>query len=100
MSSTRSLFKHIPTYPGDPILSLMEGFQQDSRTEKVSLSIGLYFDEAGRLPVLDSVRQAETALLESQGPHPYLPIEGLANFRSAVQRLLFGADHAALTSAR
>jgi|SRR5450830_88396 len=100
MSSTRSLFKHIPSYPGDPILSLMEGFQQDSRTEKVSLSIGLYFDEAGRLPVLDSVRQAETALLESQGPHPYLPIEGLANFRSAVQRLLFGADHAALTSAR
>jgi len=100
MSSTRSLFTHIPTYPGDPILSLMERFQQDDRADKVSLSIGIYFDNAGRLPVLDSVRQAETALLESIGPRPYLPMEGLAGFRSAVQRLLFGAEHAALTSGR
>ena len=52
-----SLFAHVPPYPGDPILSLMEAFQQDPRPAKVSLSIGLYFDEAGRLPVLDSVRR-------------------------------------------
>lgn len=95
-----SLFSHVPPYEGDPILSLMEAFQTDPRQHKVSLSIGVYFDDEGRLPVLPSVRQAETALLQEIGPRPYLPIEGMADYRSAVQRLLFGAGHEAVTSGR
>lgn len=54
----------------------------------------------GRLPVLPSVRQAEAALLEHIGPRPYLPMEGLADFRTAVQSLPFGAGHEAVTSGR
>src|SRR4030095_3957163 len=61
---------------------------------------GVYFDEEGRLPVLPSVRRAETALLHEIGPRPYLPIEGIADFRAAVPRLLFGASHEAVTSGR
>lgn len=95
-----ALFDHIPPYPGDPILSLMEEFYRDQRADKVSLSIGIYFDNAGRLPMLDSVREAETALLQNLGPRPYLPIEGLADFRTAVQQLLFGADNEVVTSGR
>ncbi len=95
-----SLFAHVPAYGGDPILSLMETFQKDPRPEKVSLSIGVYFDNEGRLPVLRSVRQAESALLQELGPRPYLPMEGLGDFRSGVQRLLFGAGHEAVTSGR
>src|SRR5437868_9000388 len=95
-----SLFSHVPPYEGDPILSLMEAFQTDPRQHKVSLSIGVYFDDEGRLPVLPSVRQAETALLQDIGPRPYLPIEGMADYRRAVQRLLFGAGHEAVTSGR
>ena len=49
------MFEHIDAYPGDPILTLMETFQQDSRPTKVNLGIGLYYDEQGRLPLLDSV---------------------------------------------
>ncbi|MGO4394481.1 aromatic amino acid transaminase [Variovorax sp. M-6] len=94
------MFSHVPPYEGDPILSLMEAFQTDPRQHKVSLSIGVYFDDEGRLPVLPSVRQAETALLQEIGPRPYLPIEGMADYRSAVQRLLFGAGHEAVTSGR
>ncbi|MDM0076627.1 amino acid aminotransferase [Variovorax sp. J2P1-59] len=94
------MFAHVPPYAGDPILSLMESFQKDARPHKVSLSIGVYFDNEGRLPVLPSVRQAESALLGDIGPRPYLPIEGMADFRSAVQRLLFGAGHEAATSGR
>ena len=63
--------------------------------DKVSLSIGVYFDNAGRLPMLPSVRRAETALLSNIGPRPYLPIEGMAAYRSAVQTLLLGAGHEA-----
>lgn len=96
----KSIFTHIPPYPGDPILSLMEAFQQDTRSDKVSLSIGLYFDEAGRLPVLGSVRQAASALAQDMAPCGYLPMEGLNSYRRLVQELVFGADHEAVRAGR
>ncbi len=93
-------FNHLDAYAGDPILSLNEDFQRDPRTNKINLSIGIYFDDAGRIPVLDCVRQAETRLLAEGGAKPYLPIEGSAPMRRLVQELLFGADHEALRSGR
>lgn len=93
-------FSHLEPYAGDPILSLNEAFGHDPRPHKVNLSIGIYFDDAGRIPVLDCVRQAEAQLLAERGPKPYLPIEGAAAARSAVQALLFGAGHEALASGR
>jgi len=94
------MFEHIPAYPGDPILSLNEDFQRDPRTRKINLSIGIYFDDAGRIPVLDSVRRAEASVCAEAGPKPYQPIEGAANMRSAVQALLFGAQHEAVAGGR
>ena len=94
------MFKHIPPFAGDPILSLNEDFQKDPRPNKINLSIGIYFDDAGRIPVMDAVRRAEAVVVAKGGPKPYLPIEGAANFRSAVQHLLFGATHEAITSGR
>jgi aromatic-amino-acid transaminase len=86
------MFEHVPAYPGDPILSLNEDFQLDPRVTKVNLSIGIYFDADGKLPMLDSVRKAEAALLGIQAPRPYLPMSGLADYRDAAQALVFGAD--------
>jgi len=94
------MFKHIPPFGGDPILSLNEDFQKDPRPNKINLSIGIYFDDAGRIPVMSSVKRAEALVVAKGGPKPYLPIEGAANFRSAVQQLLFGAGHEAITSGR
>ncbi len=94
------MFKHVDAYPGDPILTLNEDFQKDPRQGKINLSIGIYFDEEGRLPVMDAVRQAETALLSSIGPKPYLPMSGAPDYRQAIQHLLFGAQHEAVTSGR
>ena len=94
------MFEHIPPFAGDPILSLNEDFHKDPRPHKINLSIGIYFDDGGRIPVLDSVRRAEARVVAKGGPKPYLPIEGAANFRSAVQVLLFGAEHEAVTSGR
>ncbi|MGD9831336.1 MAG: aromatic amino acid transaminase [Piscinibacter sp.] len=94
------MFAHVEPFAGDPILSLNEDFQKDPRPHKINLSIGIYFDDAGRIPVLESVKRAEAQLLAEGGAKPYLPIEGAANFRSAVQALLFGADHEAVTSGR
>jgi aromatic-amino-acid transaminase len=94
------MFQHLEPYAGDPILSLNEAFQADPRPGKINLSIGIYFDDAGRIPVLDCVRQAEAQMLADSAPKSYLPIEGAAAARSAVQKLLFGADHEAVTSGR
>ncbi|HIV72156.1 MAG TPA: aspartate/tyrosine/aromatic aminotransferase [Candidatus Aquabacterium excrementipullorum] len=94
------MFKHVDAYAGDPILTLNEDFQKDPRQGKINLSIGIYFDEEGRLPVMDAVRQAETALLANIGPKPYLPMSGAPDYRNAIQQLLFGAQHEAVTSGR
>ncbi|WKB51392.1 aromatic amino acid transaminase [Eleftheria terrae] len=94
------MFQHVDAYAGDPILTLNENFQKDPRANKINLSIGIYFDDAGRLPVMAAVREAETGLLQTIGARPYQPMEGAANYRSAVQQLLFGAQHEAVTSGR
>ena len=94
------MFEHVEPFAGDPILSLNEDFQSDPRPGKINLSIGIYFDDEGRIPVLDSVRRAEAAVSARNAPKPYLPIEGAANFRSEVQRLLFGDGHEALAAGR
>jgi aromatic-amino-acid transaminase len=95
-----SFFGHLDAYAGDPILSLNEAYQSDPRARKVNLSIGIYFDNDGRVPVLDCVRTAEAQLLAEAGPKVYLPIEGSAAMRRVVQDLLFGAGHEATASGR
>ena len=52
------MFQHVDTYAGDPILSLMEEFGKDERTEKVNLSIGLYYNEDNIVPQLNAVKAA------------------------------------------
>ncbi|MEY2655241.1 MAG: hypothetical protein RLZZ524_2269 [Pseudomonadota bacterium] len=94
------MFEHVDAYAGDPILTLNENFQKDPRTDKINLSIGIYFDDAGRLPVMGAVREAESQLAQSIGPRSYLPMLGLPDYRVQVQHLLFGADHPALREGR
>src|SRR4029453_1663964 len=94
------MFEHVEPFAGDPILSLNEDFQKDPRPHKINLSIGIYFDDHGRIPVLESVRLAETLATARAAPKPSLPIEGAANFRAEVQKLLFGTGHEALEGRR
>ncbi|VEJ21617.1 amino acid aminotransferase [Neisseria animaloris] len=94
------MFQHVAFYPGDPILSLVETFNNDPRAHKVNLGIGIYFDENGKLPVLGSVRKAEVKRSATALPRPYLPMEGLDAFRRSVQNLLFGATNPALQENR
>ena len=95
-----SVFQHVEPYAGDPILALVEVFNADARAHKVNLSIGIYFDDAGRIPVLDCVHAAEAQMLAERQAKSYLPIEGSAAARAAVQGLLFGAGHEAVASGR
>lgn len=88
------MFQHVDAYAGDPILSLMDTYKQDPRADKVNLSIGLYYDEKGTIPQLKAVAAAEEILNAREGAASlYLPMEGLAPYRSAIQSLLFGDTH-------
>ncbi len=93
------MFQNVDVYAGDPILSLMETFKHDPRTNKVNLSIGLYYDEQGIIPQLQAVAAAEEQLkAEPQQASLYLPMEGLNAYRNAIAPLLFGAEHPMLTA--
>ncbi|SAL24206.1 aromatic amino acid aminotransferase [Caballeronia cordobensis] len=94
------MFEHIDAYPGDPILTLNEDFAKDPREDKVNLSIGIYFDDEGRLPVMHAVREAEAQMLAEPAAKPYLPMSGLAAYRDAVQSLVFGEASAARAEGR
>lgn len=95
------MFQKVDAYAGDPILSLMERFKEDPRSDKVNLSIGLFYDENGIVPQLKSVAEAEARLnAQPHGASLYLPMEGLNSYRHTVAPLLFGADHPVLHQQR
>jgi aromatic-amino-acid transaminase len=95
-----SLFAAVEMAPRDPILGLNEQFNADPNPAKVNLGVGVYFDDAGKLPVLACVAAAEKQLLESPKAKGYLPIDGIAAYDKAVQGLVFGAGSEAVTSGR
>ncbi|MEX0958470.1 MAG: amino acid aminotransferase [Burkholderiales bacterium] len=78
--------------PRDPILGLTELFVADANPKKVNLGVGVYYDENGKVPLLECVRRAEQELVRHATPRAYLPIDGLPAYDKAVQRLVFGAD--------
>lgn len=91
-----SLLTRTELAPADPILGLTEAYLADGRSEKVNLGVGVYLDEAGRIPLMAAVREAEQRVLAEAKPHAYLPIDGLAAYRDEVRGLVFGADAAVL----
>lgn len=95
------MFQKVDVYAGDPILTLMERFKEDPRSDKVNLSIGLYYNEDGIIPQLKAVADAEARLnAQPHGASLYLPMEGLNSYRHAIAPLLFGADHPVLQQQR
>jgi aromatic-amino-acid transaminase len=87
-----SLFNAVEMAPRDPILGLNEQFNADPNPNKVNLGVGVYYDENGKLPLLDCVLAAETKMMEAPKARGYLPIDGIAAYDAAVQGLVFGAE--------
>ena len=95
-----SLFSEIPLAPKDPILGVTELFVADTRPGKVNLGVGVYYDEDGKLPLLPSVANAESALAAAHAARGYLPIDGINTYNKAVQSLLLGGDSPLIASGR
>ena len=97
---TASLLASVEMAPRDPILGITEAFLADPNPKKLNLGVGVYTDDAGKVPLLECVRRADQAILENQAPWSYLPIDGLAAYDKAVQALVFGADSGVVTQGR
>ena len=95
-----SLFTAVEMAPRDPILGLNEQFAADTNPNKVNLGVGVYYDDNGKLPLLECVQQAEKAMMEAPKARGYLPIDGIAAYDSAVKNLVFGADSEPVKSGR
>lgn len=95
-----TLFHDVELAPRDPILGLNEQYAADDRPSKVNLGVGVYYDDAGRVPLLKCVHQAETDRVQAALAHGYLPIDGLAKLNSAARELVLGKDSQAIASNR
>ncbi len=95
-----SLFSAVELAPRDPILGLNEQFAADTKPNKVNLGVGVYFDENGKLPLLQCVQAAEKQLMATPKPRGYLPIDGIAAYDDGVKKLVFGADSEPYRSGR
>ena len=94
------MLEKIAAAPADPILGLNEKFLSDPRSDKINLGVGVYKDNSGNTPVLNSVKKAEVRLLDAENSKTYLGIPGTADYALAVQQLLFGADSSIIADGR
>ena len=97
---TSNVLSHVEMAPRDPILGVTEAFVADKNPNKVNLGVGIYYDDTGKVPVLECVRRVERDMAEKSAPRAYLPIDGLAAYDKAIQTLVFGGDSPALKDNR
>ncbi|MGD9634926.1 MAG: aromatic amino acid transaminase [Pirellulales bacterium] len=95
-----TLFEAIQPAPADPILGLTDAFKADPNPKKINLSVGVYQDASGKTPVLESIKRAAQKIVSQLSSKSYLPIPGSPAYAAGVQKLMFGANHEAVTSGR
>lgn len=94
------MWKDIEAAPADSIFGLTEAFRKETNPRKVNLGVGVYKDDQGNTPVLQSVKEAEKILLEREQSKSYLPIAGDPLYRQCVQKLIFGESSEVVSSGR
>src|SRR5438552_14859034 len=95
-----SLLANVKTAPRDAILGLTETYVADPNPKKVNLGVGVYYDDQGKVPLLECVRRADEALTAAGIARPYLAMDGFPEFVRAVRTLLFGPNHPAAAAGR
>jgi aromatic-amino-acid transaminase len=95
-----SMFTAVEMAPRDPILGLNEQFAADGNPKKVNLGVGVYYDDNGKLPLLNCVKDAEADMMKAPTARGYLPIDGIVAYDNAVKGLVFGADSEPVKSGR
>jgi aromatic-amino-acid transaminase len=86
--------------PSDPILGVTDAFLADPNPKKVNLGVGVYYDDNGKVPLLECVKRAEADRMKAAPPKHYLPIDGLQAYDKGVQEVVFGKNAEVLSEKR
>lgn len=86
------MLENLQPQPADKILALTEAFRADPREVKIDLGVGVYRDAEGLTPVMRAVKRAEERILDDQQSKSYTALTGEASYRSALTRLILGAE--------
>ena len=86
------MFEQLSELPPDAILVLIGEHQNDPRDNKIDLGIGVYRDESGQTPILNSVKKAERYVVDTQTTKTYLGSGGNHSFNDAIQSVIFGMN--------
>lgn len=95
-----SLFEDLIQAPPDPILGIATAYLADPNPDKVDLGVGAYRTENGQPYIFSVVEKVQTELIVNHVNKEYLPIDGLAELKTATQELTFGVDFPAIREQR
>ena len=90
------MFESVSANPPDAIFGLIEEFKRDPNPNKINLTVGMYQDESGKTPVLDSVAKAIGQIAAEGRSRIYLPIDGYTPFNEQIPNFILGDDHPAV----
>ena len=83
------MFESMQAAPADAILGLITEHENDPRSQKVDLGVGVFRTAEGETPVLDVVKLAEQRLIDTQVSKAYIGTAGDPLFNAAMQELAF-----------
>jgi len=82
------MFSALKEQPADKILSLVQRFKEDTRSDKIDLGVGVYKDAQGLTPIMRSVKVAEKILWENENTKSYVGLVGDIAFSDVMVDLL------------
>ena len=94
------MFEVLPQLSADPILGLSAAFKADSHPNKIDLGVGVYKDEQGHTPILDSVAKAQRILLDKEDSKTYITPQGVQGYIDGMLQMMLGKDSSALLAGR
>ena len=84
------MFNSLQQQPADKILALMQVYKEDPRENKIDLGVGVYKDASGQTPIMQSIKQAEHMLWETQDTKSYVGLTGTPEFSETMIGLVLG----------
>ena len=84
------MFNSLQQQPADKILALMQVYKEDPRENKIDLGVGVYKDASGQTPIMQSIKQAEHMLWETQDTKSYVGLTGTPEFSQTMIDLVLG----------
>lgn len=84
------MFADLAALPPDALLGLTRLYNEDKRSRKIDLGVGVFRTIDNRTPVLAAVAEAQRRVTANETTKVYLPPEGAPGFGEALGRLLFG----------